>query len=522
MLTDCPKLVTGSEMAQIDQRSIEEHGVPGHQLMARAGQRVVEVIRDRWPEIETLSVAVICGKGNNGGDGYVIARLLHQLGARVRVLTEGEPEQASGDAAHHLDLLQKGGCVPTRFPAQDGATQLGEVDVIVDSLLGTGMRGAARPPAAHIIEQMNLAARPVVAVDLPSGLEADTGRVHGACVRAAVTVTFGLAKVGHHFHPGRSHCGDLAVVDIGFPAEAIRACSARRFLLAEEVVAGMIPQRPPDSHKGSCGAVAILAGSVGMTGAASLTAESALVAGAGRVTLGLPRSLNDILEAKLTEVMTLPLPEVRKSRCLSLRALGDVRRLLAQSDCLAIGPGLGTHRETIALVRRVVSTALVPMVIDADGLNAIAGSADTIREACSPLVLTPHPGEFERLTSLGMEAIREAPMEHARDFATSFGVTLVLKGAPTVVADAGGRVFVNPTGNAGMATAGAGDVLTGLITGLLAQGLEPLAAACAGTYLHGRAGDLARDRLGQWGMVAGDIRRAIPRALLETQGRCGA
>jgi len=522
MLTHCPKLVTGGQMAEIDRCSIEVHGIPGHQLMAQAGERVVEAMRDRWPGLETRSFAVVCGQGNNGGDGFVVARLLHQAGATVSVLTSGEPDRATGDAGHHLRLLRQAGIQPMSFPAHGGVTQLQEVDAVVDSLLGTGMRGPARAPADHIIEQMNLAAAPVVAVDLPSGLEADTGRAQGACVNATLTVTFGLPKVGHLLYPGRSHCGDLRIADIGFPSEAIGDCPARSFLIAEEAVARAIPQRPADAHKGSCGSVAVLAGSVGLTGAAALAAESALAAGAGRVTLGIPSSLNDILEVKLTEVMTLPLPEVRKRRCLSLRALGLVRGLLAGADCLALGPGLGTHHETVQLVRRVVSEGVVPMVIDADGLNALAGSADIIREASAPLVLTPHPGEFGRLTSLGTEAIREAPMERARDFATHLGVTLVLKGATTVVAAADGSVFVSPTGNAGMATAGSGDVLTGLVAGLLAQGLEQVQAACVSAFVHGRAGDLARDRLGQWGMLAGDIRNAIPGAIVEASRRLHA
>jgi NAD(P)H-hydrate epimerase len=251
-----------------------------------------------------------------------------------------------------------------------------------------------------------------------------------------------------------------------------------------------------------------------MTGAAALTAEAALVSGAGRVTLGTPASLNDILEVKLTEVMTRPLPEVRRPRCLSLRAMGDIRVLLEATDAFGVGPGLGRHRETCELVRRLVREVSAPTVVDADGLNALAASTDILEESGAELVLTPHPGEFARLTGLPAAAIAEDPVDRSREFASSRGVTLVLKGAPTVVAAADGRVFVNPTGNAGMATAGSGDVLTGIVVGLLAQGVRSPDAACAGVYVHGVAGDLAREALGEWGMKAGDICSRVPAAMV--------
>lgn len=513
---DCPKLVTGSQMADIDRRSIEEWGVPGAQLMERAGSEVVAALRDCYDGLEGLSVAVVCGKGNNGGDGFVVARLLHQSGVPVRVLLTADPDESSGDAAHHLRLLRQAGVKPRAMTTGD-EVDLGECEVIVDAVLGTGVTGAARGPAAQAIEAMNRTARPLVAVDLPSGLEADTGKAHGPCVRATMTVTFGLPKVGQLLYPGRSYCGDLRVVDIGLPPEAVAASPVRTYLIDRQAVAGAVPRRHPEAHKGTCGSVAVIAGSVGMTGAAVLAAESALLSGAGRVTLGTPSSLNDILEVKLTEVMTRPLPEVRKARCLSLRAVGAVRRLLDGADSFAIGPGLGRHRETFGLVRCVLRATTLPGVVDADGLNALVGQADVLEDpGAAHLVLTPHVGEFARLSSLTVEAIAESPLERAREYAVRTGVTLVLKGAPTVVAAADGRAFVNPTGNAGMATAGAGDVLTGLVAGLLAQGLAPPTAARAAVYLHGRAGDLARDQLGEWGMKAGDVCRQVPEAVRDT------
>jgi NAD(P)H-hydrate epimerase len=516
---DLVKLVTGREMAQIDRHAIDGLGVPGVELMERAGRRVHEAVAERWGGPEDLTAVVLCGKGNNGGDGFVVARLLRAAGAKVKVFLAAARDAVRGDALQQLRRHEEaGGCVaalsdPDDWRALDEA--LAAADLAVDALLGTGLRGAVAGDLARAIERLNAAGKPVVAVDMPSGVEADTGAVHGPAVCAALTVTFGLPKIGQLFYPGRAQCGVLQLTDIGYPPEVIERCPSRIRLLTEDRVAGWIPARPGNAHKGTCGSVAVVAGSAGMTGAAALTADTALLAGAGKVILGAPASLHDVLEAKLTEVMTRPLPEVRRHRCLARRALGDVLRLLDGTDCLALGPGLGRHRETAALVRELLPRAGVPVVLDADGLNALAGEPRCL-EVPAPLVLTPHAGEFARLSGCRPERVASEPLAVAGEFAQRHGLTLVLKGAPTVVALADGRVATNPTGNPGMATAGAGDVLTGLIAGLIAQGVEPRRAACLGAFLHGRAGDLARDRRGVWGMKASDISQAVPEAMLAT------
>jgi NAD(P)H-hydrate epimerase len=512
------KLVTGREMAEIDRRTIAEEGISGAELMERAGAEVVGAIAARWDGIMGLNAVILCGKGNNGGDGFVIARLLREGGGRARVFLAAERMAVRGAAEHHLQRLEAvGGEVEDLM---GDLAQLDEAlagaDLVVDALLGTGLRGAPRPETARVIDRVVQCRQPVVAVDLPSGVESETGRVAGACIRAALTVTFGLTKVGQIFYPGRSFCGTLHLADIGFPEHVVRNAPSTALLLSAEGVGPLLPRREGDAHKGSCGSVAVIAGSVGMTGAAALAADAALRVGAGRTSLGVPESLNDILEIKLTEVMTRPLPEVRKRRCLSLRALGEALDLLAGADALAVGPGLGRYRETAELVRRLVRQTTAPLVLDADGLNAFAGTADLLKERSGPLILTPHVGEFARLSGLDKRLISDEPMAVARDFAGEYGLTLVLKGAPSVVAMADGRVAVNSTGNAGMATAGSGDVLTGIIAGLLAQGVEVAGAACLGTYIHGRAGDRARDGWGEWGMRAGDIAVEVPRALVET------
>ena len=514
---DLPKLVTGREMAAVDQRTIAEAGISSAELIERAGAEVVAAIAARWDGLAGLQAVVLCGKGNNGGDGFAVARLLRAGGGSARVFLAADRADVQGAAAEHLRRCeQEGGAVEVLgedLAPLDAAIQ--KADLVIDALLGTGLRGAPRPAMARVIERIAHCERPVVAVDIPSGVEADTGQVHGAAVQAVLTVTFGLVKVGQLFYPGRSHCGALHLANIGFPEFILRDAVAQALLLSAEGLGSLVPHRRGDEHKGSCGTVAVVAGSVGMTGAAALTADAALRSGAGRVHLGIPASLNDILEVKLSEVMTRPLPEVRKRRCLSLRALGEVLAMLTRADVLALGPGLGRYRETEELVRRLVLQTELPLVLDADGLSAFAGQADVLKDRSAPLVLTPHVGEFARLSGLDKRQIADAPMAVARDFAGEFGATLVLKGAPTVVALSDGRVAVNSTGNAGMATAGSGDVLTGIIAGLMAQGLGAEAGACLGVYVHGRAGDRAVERLGEWGMRAGDIADEIALAMVD-------
>jgi hydroxyethylthiazole kinase-like uncharacterized protein yjeF len=509
-----PPVVTGAEMTAVDRHAIDVAGIPSLQLMERAGARVVETVQERFGGLEALSVGVVAGKGNNGGDGLVVARRILEAGGQARVwLTVGE-ESLGTEAAGLLRRFREVGGVVTALPEGAGAVAaLREVDVVVDALLGTGLSGTPRPPQIAAIRAMNDAGRPVVAVDLPSGVDAGTGQVAAEAVRAAVTVTFGLVKVGHLFAPGRGHCGALDVVDIGFPDESVRAGAGPVRLLTEGGVAARMPYRPADAHKGTCGAVFVLAGSAGMTGAACLAAESALRGGAGRVTLGAPASLNDILEVKLTEVMTLALPEVRRRRCLSLRALGDLLAPARRADALVVGPGIGRHRETAELVRRLLASPdLPPAVIDADGLHALGEGGDVPPGS----VLTPHAGEFARLAGLDRAAVEATPLKHAPHLARRLASVVVLKGGPTVIAAPDGGTWVNPTGNPGMATAGTGDVLAGLIGGLLAQGLPPLEAAQVGVFLHGRAGDLARDDLGEWSLRAGDLCRSLGGAFVAT------
>ncbi len=510
-----PHLFTGSEMAAIDRQAIEDGPLGATVLMERAGARVVETLQARWGGLEGLRIAVVCGKGNNGGDGFVIARLLAEHGVAVDTYVGVEPTAIEGEAAELLQRLEGEGVQPLPLPVEAGAAieALRRCDIIVDALLGTGLQGAPRAPQARIIQAINDCTRPVLSVDIPSGVNANNGQVEGVAVQAAVSVTFGLAKIGHLFPPGRAYCGVLERVDIGFQQSAIDACGGMTYLLTAAGIARSLPRRRMDAHKGTCGSVLVIAGAAGMTGAATLASLAALRAGAGRVNLGAPASLHDILEMKLTEAMTRPLPEVRQRRCLSLRALGDILALMPAADALAIGPGLGRYRETTDLVRRLLARSdLPPTVIDADALYAIGDGTGFLRQG---QIITPHMGEFSRLTGNSREELAANPVRFAVTFAQRHGVIVVLKGGPSIVASPDGRAFVNPTGNPGMATAGSGDVLTGILTGLLAQGCDALCASLCAVYLHGVAGDRAREELGESGMLASDLLQQLPAAFVD-------
>ena len=504
-------LLTSSQMASVDRRAIDG-GASGIDLMEAAGRGAAQVVEDLLGGFQNRRLVVLCGKGNNGGDGFVIARRAAQRGATVQVFLATAASEIKGDAKTNLDRLPANIAQSVdRIATVQGA--LARADAAVDALLGTGTRGIARGIYADLINALDRAKCPVVAVDVPSGLNADTGEIDGPCASATRTVTFAQPRIGHFFYPGRGRCGQLHLIDIGIPASALKRERVRTFLIGNRHCARGLPQRSPDAHKGDCGRVYILAGSVGLTGAVALSARAALKGGAGLVTIGTPQSLNDILEIKVAEAMTHPLPEVKRMRCLSLRARGEIRRGFRRADGVAIGPGLGTHRETVELIRRLVRDLVCPAVIDADALNALAGDIDALRACEVPVVLTPHVGEFARLTQRSIAEIRRNPIAIAAEFAVQVRATIALKGAPTVVATPTGETHINPTGNAGMATGGTGDALTGLIAALIAQGLDVSTAACTAVYLHGSAGDIAAEKTGEMSLIASDIIDHFPAAV---------
>jgi hydroxyethylthiazole kinase-like uncharacterized protein yjeF len=511
------RLLTALEMQDLDRRTIEEVGIPGIVLMENAGRGVAEHLCRRFSDLFPGPVLVLAGKGNNGGDGYVIARHLLNRNWQVRTVVLGGRESIGGDAGTNLAaLLNSGGEVI--FVEEDGLSRClaGQNDcrLIVDALFGTGLSSEVRGFYAQAVGWINDAGVPAVAVDIPSGVDASTGRVLGCCVRAALTVTFAFPKVGHVVYPGAAFVGELVTVDIGIPLSLAGDTGNRHLLVEAAEAAGLVPERPPTGHKGTFGHLLVLAGSIGKTGAAAMTAEGGLRAGAGLVTVACPRAVQKVLEVKLTEIMTETLPG--DEGILSPQAHEEVIRLWTDKEALAVGPGLGPDTGTVDLVRRLVRECPLPLVIDADGLNALAPDPEVLLDRTGPAaVLTPHPGEMARLIGGTVQDVETDRIGIARSFAARFRVVIVLKGARTVIAFPDGKVRINAGGNAGMASGGMGDVLTGLIGGLLAQGMAPTEASVLGVYLHGRAGDRLLARFGNAGMVATDLLAEIPQARKE-------
>ncbi len=511
------ELVTTAEMRELDRAAIEGRKTPSICLMENTGQSVAREMERHFGPLHGKTVTIVAGKGQNGGDGFVVARLLRKKNCKARVALLCSPASLKGDAATNLKRFQKTG---GRCHAVDKESALDAVlapllqtsNLLVDAIFGTGLNAPVKGIPASAISLMNASGRPIVAIDLPSGLDGDRGAVMGIAVTAALTVTLARPKRGLYLGVGPNHAGLIRVADIGIPDDLVAAAKIPVTLLQATDISPLIPKRSRTAHKGTFGHAGIIAGSAGKTGAAAMAAMAALRIGTGLVTVATPRSLSDVLEAKLLEAMVCPVPET-EARTLSKQALEPLLTFTADKTALAIGPGIGRHPETQALVHNLLVEAKRPMVLDADGLNAVAGHADLLGRASGPLILTPHPGEMARLLGTTSAEIQRDRLGAASRLARERNVCVVLKGAGTIVAAPDGRLAVNSTGNPGMATAGTGDVLAGIVVGLLAQGLPAWEAACAGVYLHGLAGDLAASEQGEAGLIAGDVIRAIPRAI---------
>jgi NAD(P)H-hydrate epimerase len=516
------RIATADIIRDLDRRTIEEAGIPGAVLMENAGRGATRVLMECFEDLRSAPVALVCGAGNNGGDGFVMARCLHEAGIRPEIFLVEGPERIRGDARIFFDAL-RGSKIPIRALNEAGVSEdvvrfWRGASCIVDAVFGTGL---TRPVEGHhrkVIEAVVEACRPVLAVDLPSGISADTGRVLGAAVRADWTATFGLPKRGLYLYPGASYAGRIRLVDIGIQERLLDEAGVREEILEPASVVPWL-RREPDTHKGTYGHLFVLAGSIGRTGAACLCSEAALRCGAGLVTLGIPRTLNPVMEQKLTEVMTLPLPG-GEEETLSSSGLPQIRQFASSVQALAVGPGLGVNGETERIVRALWMETGRPMVWDADALTLLARNPDLRGKQSAQVVVTPHPGEMGRLVGESAARVQENRVETARNFAKQWGVVTVLKGARTLVAAPDGRLRINLTGNPGMAAGGMGDVLTGMIGALLAQGMEPYDAASFGVWFHGAAGDRAARHLGPVGLLASDVMHSLPhlfREMLEAQ-----
>ena len=500
--------VTGAEMARLDRRAIDELAIPSLALMERAGEAVYRAIRARFP-VRGQRVAVLAGAGNNGGDGFVVARLLHRAGARVTVVLAADPDHTTADAAHNWRRVA---ALPAIHADRGGApvaaaqAAIAGAALIVDALLGTGFSPPLRPPYDMLVVAVNRATAPVVAVDLPSGLASHRHDQSEGAVEAAVTVTFAFPKICLCQYPSRRFGGEIAVANIGIPESlAEPLATAPRLLDAQAITPALAPP-PADQHKGSAGRVVVVAGHPGMAGAAALAVKAAYRAGAGYVTLAAPEQVVATVQGWVPEVVGRP--DVAPGDPLFDAAVG-------QAGVLLVGPGLPAERAS-AWLAHLLPLARCPVVVDAGGLAALAAEpALWARRSAAPLLITPHPGEFAPLVAATVAAVQADRLTAARELATARGCFVCLKGAYSVVADPDGALAINLTGQPGMATAGAGDVLAGLVSGLLAQRHAPGLALRAAVYLHGRAGEVwARDRDGR-GLLASDLIAALPVAMAE-------
>ena len=512
-------IVTAAQMQTLDRRTIQEAKIPGTTLMERAGTGVVTHLIQAWGSPKGKMIVVLCGKGNNGGDGLVVARLLKKKGARLKVILMSPLNELSPDAKIMYRRLSKV-IRPSLFivnpPTDTLSSFTKDTDLLIDALLGTGLSSTVRDPYKSAIEAMNASRAFTVAIDIPSGLDSNTGAILGVAVRADLTVTFGCPKLGLYLGSAIDNVGHIQVVDIGIPPEFVADINPDIHLLSQEIVRPLIPCRHPSSHKGTFGHAGIIAGSPGKTGAPAMAGLGALRIGTGLVTIATPQSVSPILEAKLLEVMTEPMPE-SSHHLLGMESLQAILAFAKNKSALAFGPGLGVSTEITDLLRHLLPRLDVPCVLDADALNALVHHCPVFSSMKHLPVLTPHPGEMARLlTHTSSKQVNEDRIGLSRQFAMQHRVILVLKGARTVIAEPEGQVAICSTGNPGMATAGMGDVLTGMIAGLSAQGLSAWDAARAGVYLHGLAGDLAAVTMGEPGMIAGDVITAIPHALTQT------
>ncbi len=486
-------------MRATDGWAIETRGIPSLDLMERAGEGLARVIAEHVP---AGRIAVACGKGNNGGDGLVAARLLRQAGRDVEVLLLWEAHRLTEDARAMLARL------PGDAPVAYDGGRLAHAEGLVDALLGTGSSGAPKEPVAGAIEELNAAPAQVVAADVPSGVDASTGEVAGAAVRAAATATFHRAKPGLWIAPGKAYAGAVAVVDIGIPSQAPGEADAG--LVTAGVLRDM-PRRGAESTKFSSGNVVVVGGSRGLTGAPCMSALAAMRAGAGYVTVAAPASLELAFTVRLLEAMLAALPE--DDGALSPGALEAALSAIERADAVVLGPGLGRSPGAQELARAMVERVDVPLVIDADGLNALAGRLDELRNRRRPTVLTPHAGELGRLLEVDSAEVGRARLHHARAAAARSQALVVLKGDDTLVAAPSGRVAISPGGAPALATAGTGDVLAGVMGAMLAKGLPMPHAACAAVYAHLRAGRLAAAPHGPDGVIASDVIASLPAAL---------
>ncbi len=499
------KLITAHEMTELEQLAIKDYGISGLLLMENAARSFCDALEQQIGSLSGRRVTIYCGGGNNGGDGFAIGRHASNRGAEVTIAAVFDARRLKADAQLNFEIISRMGIPILNW--QEAAAQ--PCDIVIDALLGTGFNGALREPLPQVISAVNASRAYVAAVDIPSGCSTDDGSAEAA-VQADLTVTFGLAKVGHFLYPAKGFCGRLIVTDISLPRQAVERFPARLYTM-DDALLSSLPMRSENSHKGTFGRVLAFVGSMGMCGAAVMAATAALRTGAGMVTAAVPKSIWHTVASQLCEVMTLPLPT--EGDALAKSAADCLTERLKTQNVLLAGCGLGKGETVKQVLLNLLNTCDKPIVLDADGINLLKGNINILKNKTTPVILTPHPLEFSRISGHSMEYLIKNRLQAAVAFAQSYQLVLVLKGADTIVAHPDGRAVICPLANSGLATAGSGDVLSGIIASLVAQGLSADDAADLGVWLHAGAGMAARQKLGARSMMAGDVLRALPEVL---------
>ena len=507
-------VLSPEEMQQVDQKTIT-NGFPEILLMETAGRGTAQLV-DESLENKTnkdQQITIFTGKGNNGGDGFVVARFLDMWGYDVQLICMGGKDDLQGVTLINFELCEMRNITIKSFDQIDKQslkTILNNTELVVDALLGTGLSGNVRGNYKEVIKLINKTDALVIAVDIPSGINGKTGQVQGVAVKADFTATMAFLKLGLTIYPGREYCGKTRVVDLGMPDSSLNNIGYNHFTLNEKEASNMLPERDITGHKGTFGKIGVIGGAPGMSGAPAMTGMAALRTGTGLVSAIVPRNIQPVVASNSSELITQGINCDKEGIC--LEAFSELTKMKNEFDIMAMGPGLSQSAEVKLLVEKMIERFDLPLVLDADGINAI-NNPEILKERKSPLILTPHPGEMARLIDKEISEIQSNRIKISRSFAQEYNTYLILKGAATVVALPDGDIYINQTGNQGMATAGSGDVLTGIVCSLLGQGLSPRSAVILAPYIHGLAGDLAVENIGFSGLIAGDIIQHIPEAV---------
>lgn len=514
-------IVTASEMKDIDKQTIDKYGISPSILMENAGSNTVSAIINEIGSVSFKKIYVFCGDGNNGGDGFVIARHLKSEGAYVRIAFCGDEKKLSNESMTNLKAAKNYGVdvffVSSLNDIEKITDDILSADIIIDALIGTGLKSQVKEQTAKIIMFINNIGKYTVSVDVPSGLDSDTGNIMGIAVYANLTITFGLPKIGLTIYPGLQHVGKLIVADINFPPQLL-AIPRKNILITPEIIPPLLPYRHPNANKGHFGPILIIGGSRGMSGAVTLTAKAALKTGAGIVTVAVPDKLHDSIKSSSDETIVAPLKETEDGFISS----DNYKRILELSEkakVVVLGPGLGRKKETQSLVLKLVQELDKPLIIDADGINAVSEDKKHLKNIKKDVIITPHLGEMSRLTGIAIEEIIKDKIKVIKDFIKEYKINVLLKDGRSIFGDVDENIYINTTGNSGMATPGAGDVLSGVIAAFAAHDMSLQRAAIVGNYLHGLAGDLLLNEMSEEGIIAGDIINKIPVAIKNLKNR---